>query len=89
MAKVIDNFGMTETEQAFIKQDAEKMDFDFIRYADEVTVYITAHEPADGETWHPEFDVLIEGTSEHDERGNGYFGYGFTRELLAEKMRED
>lgn len=88
MAKIIDNYGLTEAEQAFIKQDAEEMDFDFIRYADEVTVTISKHEPAEGETWHPEFDVLIEGTSECDERGNGYLGYGFTRELLAEKMED-
>lgn len=88
MAKIIDNYGLTEAEQAFIKQDAEEMDFDFIRYADDVTVYISKHEPAEGETWHPEFDVLIEGTSECDERGNGYFGYGYTRELLAEKMED-
>lgn len=88
MAKIVDNYGLTEVELAFIKQDAEEMSFDFIRYADEVTVTISRHEPAEGETWHPEFDVLVEGTSE-DERGNGYFGYGYTRELLAEKMRED
>jgi len=88
MAKIIDNYGLTEAEQAFIKQEAEEMDFDFIRYADEITVAISKHEPAEGETWHPEFDVLIEGTSEHDERGNGYYGYGYTRELLAEKMED-
>ena len=84
---IVDNYGLlSEAEVAFIKQDAEEMDFDFIRYADEVTVYISRHEPAEGETWHPEFDVLIEGTSEEDERGNGYFGYDCTHELLLEKM---
>lgn len=88
MAKVVDNYGLlSEAEVAFIKQDAEEMDFDFIRYADEVTVYISRHEPAEGETWRPEFDVLIEGTSEEDERGNGYFGYDYTRSLLADKMK--
>jgi len=87
MVKVIDNYGLTEAEQTFIKQDAEEMDFDFIRYADDVIVTISKHTSAEGEAWHPEFDVLIDGTSEHDERGNGYFGYAFTRELLAEKMR--
>lgn len=89
MAKVVDNYGLlSEAEVTFIKQNAESMDFDFIRYADELTVYISKHELAEGETWHPEFDVLIEGSSEDDERGNGYFGYGYTHKLLIEKMSE-
>lgn len=89
MATIIDHFGLTEAEQAYIKQDAEDMTVDFIRYADELTVYVSAHQPCEGETWAPEFDVLIEGTSEDDERGNGYFGYSYTRELLAAKMSEE
>jgi len=89
MANVVNNYGLNESEVAFIKQEAEEMDFDFIRYADEVTVTISAHEPCEGETWHPEFDVLIEGASEDDERGNGYFGYSYTRKLLADKMEEE
>lgn len=87
MATVINNYGLTEAEVAFIKQDAEGMDFDFIRYADELTVTISAHEPSESENFKAEFDVLIEGVSDH-ERGNGYFGYSYTRELLAAKMSE-
>ena len=86
MATIVNNYGLTEAEVAFIKQNAEGMTFDFIHYADDLTVTISAHKPREGETWDPEFDVLIEGTSEEDERGNGYFGYSYTRELLAAEM---
>ena len=87
MVNIVDKYGLSEKEALFIAQDA--MDFDFISHADDVTVTISTHEPCDGETWHPEFDVKIEGTSESDERSNGYFGYSYTRELLRTKMEEE
>ena len=90
MTKVIDNYGkLSQEEVAFIVADAESMDFEFVRYADEIEVTIQSHKPTKGEAWIPEFDVLIEGTSEDDERGEGYFFYSASKSWLKEKMEEE
>lgn len=87
MTKIINNYdGLSQAEVDYIKKDAEGMNFDFIRYADDLTVTISPHTPSESDTVAWEFDVLIEGTSDTDERGNGSFGYAYTKELLQHGM---
>jgi len=85
---IIDKFGLNESELAHIEAKVEEMDFDFIRFADKVEVTIKPHAPCGGEMWHPEFDVLIEGSSDDDQRGNGYFGYSSKRSLLQGEIED-
>jgi len=62
--------GLSNKEIEAVVSYSMNLTFDFLRYADEIEVTCTRKSDGIGEA-----EALISGSSEIDERGNGYFGY--------------
>ena len=82
--KLYDTFGLSEAEKAFIIEDAQNLNFDFIAESDKLEITISKHEFCSGEKFHAEFDVFLKGFYAGEE--TGYFGYNYDRELLHSAM---
>ena len=70
---------LSEKEVEAIVAYSMDLTFDFLRYADEVEIACTRVESGLGE-----IEVVVSGSSESDERGNGYFGYPMSLKELEE-----
>lgn len=86
ITNLVDNYGLNDYEIEFVKSQVEELDFDFLRYADKVSVYINRVKEPDHNL---DIDVFVKGSSNDDERGNGYFGWNTSKDIIHYEIEKE